>query len=214
MVENKRKSIIFLLFFIVLVVLLIWILQIVNDSVPYIDRWTRGLVETLGDSAAYQPFRFITELGSRSFLFPFVIMMAIVLWVLIKDMFAALVFAGGTLATHLLNIFIKNVVNRERPSISVAANAEGYSFPSGHAMIPMVCYGLLAYFLVKRMKLKLAILMTQVFFALVIFLIGISRYVINVHYITDVMAGFVIGFICLVGFIYFYEFVHKYWSQS
>ncbi|MGJ9459335.1 phosphatase PAP2 family protein [Oceanobacillus sp. CF4.6] len=212
--KNKRQSTILLLLSIVFVVTVGWIVQIINGSIPYIDRWTRGLVGTLDNSVFYEGFRIVTELGSRSFLFPFVIVMAVVIWVLLKNWFAALVFAGGTLATHMLNLFIKNVVDRERPSISVAANAEGYSFPSGHAMIPMVCYGLLAYFLVKKMKSKSAILMTQIILALIVFLIGISRYVINVHYLTDVMAGFVIGFICLVGFIYLYESVQKIRSQS
>ncbi|MFC4024516.1 phosphatase PAP2 family protein [Oceanobacillus longus] len=212
--KNKRQSIILILLSIVFVVTVGWIVQIINGSVPYVDRWTRELVGTLDNSVFYEGFRIVTELGSRSFLFPFVIVMAVLIWVLLKNWFAALVFAGGTLATHILNLFIKNVVDRERPSISVAANAEGYSFPSGHAMIPMVCYGLLAYFLVKKMKSKSAILTTQITLALIVFLIGISRYVINVHYLTDVMAGFVIGFICLVGFIYLYESVQKIRSQS
>ncbi|WP_067729791.1 phosphatase PAP2 family protein [Oceanobacillus damuensis] len=212
--KNKRQSIIILLFPVVFIVVAVWTIQVMNGYVPYVDQWTRELVEKLDDSAAYQVFRLITELGSRQFLFPFVIMMAFVLWLLLKNWLSALFFAGGTLSAHLLNILIKNIVDRERPSISVAVNAEGYSFPSGHAMIPMVCYGLLAYFLVKKIKSKKLTFLTQLFFAIIIFLIGISRYVINVHYLTDVVAGFLIGYICLAGFIKLYELVQKLKIQS
>ena len=123
-------------------------------------------------------------------------------------------FPGGILLTHQLNILIKSLVVRERPSISVAANAEGYSFPSGHAMISMVCYGLIAYLLVKKMKSHVLIFITQTMFVTLIFLIGISRYVIHVHYITDIVAGFALGFICLIGLIYVYERMESVLSRS
>nr|WP_280922962.1 phosphatase PAP2 family protein [Virgibacillus litoralis] len=120
-----------------------------------------------------------------------------------------MVFGVGTLTSHGLNILIKRLVERERPSILVAANAEGYSFPSGHAMISMVCYGLLAYFITKNLKSAKATFAVQFLFALLIFLIGISRYMINVHYLTDVLAGFIFGFIFLVGLIYLYELIRN-----
>ncbi|WP_010650095.1 phosphatase PAP2 family protein [Oceanobacillus massiliensis] len=212
--HDKRHRIVLLLFTIVFIVIGVWVAQIINGTLPYADRWTRGLVDSLDHSYWYQAARFITELGSRSFIIPLLLVMSIVLLILFKDWFAAFMFAGGTIAAHTLNKLIKNLVDRERPSISVAANAEGYSFPSGHAMISMVCYGLLGYFLVKRMKSSKAIMATQLFFSLLVFLIGLSRYIINVHYLTDVMAGFVIGFICLIGIIYLYEWIQKYRSRS
>ena len=207
--KNRRSIILSLLFFVILALTGLWIVQIVSGYVPYVDRWTRELVEVLNNSIVYDFLHFVTKFGSGSFLIPFVIIMAIVIWFLLKNSLAAFVFAGGTLATHVFNILIKNMVDRKRPSISIAADAEGYSFPSGHAMISLVCYGMLAYFLGKGMKSTKTLLFMQIIIALLIFLIGISRYVINVHYLTDVVAGFGFGFICLVGFIYLYEYLRK-----
>lgn len=209
---RKRYSIILILF--ALVIIGIWVMKILRGELPYVDQWTRALVERFDDTYVYTVFRWITELGSSSFLVPFTIVMAIVLWGMLRDYLTALIFAGGTLASHLLNILIKVLVERERPSISAAANAEGHSFPSGHAMISMVCYGLLAYFIVKKWRSAKAKFLTRLFFALLIFLIGLSRFFINVHYLTDIMAGFFFGFLCLKGLIYLYEFIQWRRTQS
>lgn len=212
--SRKRYSIIIFLFALILLIIGIWIVKIINGKIPYIDQWTRALVEQYDDTYVYTVFRWITELGSSSFLVPFVAVMAIILGWMLRDYLPALIFTGGTLTSYLLNMLIKVLVERERPSISVAANAEGHSFPSGHAMISMVCYGLLAYFIAKKWRSAKAIFLTQLFFALLIFLIGISRFFINVHYLTDIMAGFFFGFLCLIGLIYLYEFIHRRRSQS
>jgi membrane-associated phospholipid phosphatase len=210
----KNRKFMILLCLLILALTGLWVILIVNGYVPYIDRWTRELIGILDNSIIYDVFQFLTKLGSGTFLTPFVIVMAIVIGVLLKNWFAAFVFASGTLMTHVLNILIKQMVDRERPSISVALDAEGYSFPSGHAMISIVCYGLLVYFLGEKMRSTKAILVTQIIFALLIFLIGISRYIINVHYLTDVLAGFGVGFLCLIGFIYLYELLQKNSSTS
>lgn len=211
--KRNKKTILFL-FFLMGAVIGIWFFQIMNDRMPYADKFTRGLVGQLENSLLYNPFRMMTNLGSDFFLYPFVIIAAIVLFIWFKHWLPAVIFAGGTLASHFVNVFIKRIVTRERPSISVEANAEGYSFPSGHAMVSIVCYGLLAYFITKKLKSKAAKLFVQILFSLLIFLIGISRYVINVHYLTDIIAGFFFGSLLLLCSIYLYERINSKRSPS
>lgn len=73
-----------------------------------------------------------------------------------------------------------------------------YSFPSGHATVTMAYYGLLFYLLmmfVERSVVKLAI----AFFAfLFIGFMGFSRVYLGVHYLSDVISGFGIGFVWLL----------------
>lgn len=183
--------------------------MIMTGEVPYIDKWTRSFVELVADSNTYIIARWVTELGSESFLIPFTIIMGLILTIVFRDWMSALLFAGGTLMSHLLNMWIKVLVGRERPSIFIEANAEGFSFPSGHSMIPMVCYGFLMYVLVKKISSTTIKIMIQAGFSLLIFLIGISRYIINVHYLTDIIAGFMFGFLILLGLIYVYEYSQK-----
>ncbi|WP_240510188.1 phosphatase PAP2 family protein [Virgibacillus profundi] len=211
-----KKQYYIILFLLALVLFMIgtWIVKIVSGGVPFVDQWTRDLVEKLDDTYIYTGFRWVTNLGSEPFMVPFTVIAALILWWMFRSWLPALIFAGGTLGSHLLNKLIKALVDRERPSILVSANAEGHSFPSGHAMISMVCYGLLAYFIAKKLTSTKSKLLVQFLLALLIFLIGISRYVINVHYLTDVVAGFIIGFLCLVGLIYLYEWLHKRRTQS
>ena len=72
----------------------------------------------------------------------------------------------------------------------------GWSFPSGHAFGAMVFYGMLAYVLLRlsprfhRAIIAAAILLTGV--------IGISRILLQVHYFSDVMAGYAAGAAWLV----------------
>ncbi|RYG72901.1 phosphatase PAP2 family protein [Lentibacillus lipolyticus] len=183
----------------------IWVVRILSGQPLYVDQLTRGYVEEVAGTDVYTIFRWITELGSGTFLTPFTIVAAVVLWRVLRDWLPATVFALGTLVSHGLNIVMKELVERERPSIFIAANAEGYSFPSGHAMIPMVCYGFLAYLISKQLRSDKQAVLLQWALALLIFLIGISRYVINVHYLTDVLAGFIFGFIFLIILIRVYE---------
>ncbi|WP_246202555.1 phosphatase PAP2 family protein [Virgibacillus doumboii] len=212
--RNRRNNTILFSLALVMIIIGIWIVRIAAGQVVYIDRWTRELVEKLDNSNVYTFFRWTTELGSDTFLVPFTIVLALILWWVFRDWLPGFVFGLGTLASHGLNILIKELVERERPSIFLAANAEGYSFPSGHAMVSMVCYGLLSYFLTKKIKSDKATVAVQFLFAMLIFLIGISRYIINVHYLTDVLAGFIFGFIFLVCLIYFYEYMRKFRMES
>ncbi|MBU8566919.1 phosphatase PAP2 family protein [Virgibacillus pantothenticus] len=205
--KNRTSYLYGLIFMVGIVLTLLWMYKLMNQTVPYVDQWTRDLVSRLDNTEVYTMFRWITELGSSTFTIPFVIVMAIVFWWLYRNMLPALIFSLGTLFTHYFNVAIKQLVERERPSILIAANAEGHSFPSGHAMISMVCYGLVAFFLSKRLKGAKKKQLVQVFFAGLIVLIGMSRYIINVHYLTDVLAGFFIGFLCLFGFIRLYQWL-------
>lgn len=206
---KQHKNILISLSIIVLIVMGIWVMQLLQGNLPYVDRGTILLVPWFVDSFLYEPFSLVTNLGSSFFLYPFVAIVTILLFIWFRHWMPALFFGGGTYLTHKLNYLIKHLVERERPSISVSLNAEGYSFPSGHAMVSIFCYGMLAYFITKKLKSKRAILTVQISFSILIFLIGISRYFINVHYLTDVLAGFFFGFFILLGSIYLYEFLQR-----
>jgi membrane-associated phospholipid phosphatase len=194
-----------LLSIIILLTISVWVYQIMNGYVPFVDQWVIKLAEGYADTPLYSFAFAITHLGSRQFLIPFVLISSVVLLLIYKHWLPSLIFAGGTLFSHFINGLLKGIIQRDRPSIIVEANAVGESFPSGHAMVSMVCYGLLAYFIARKVKVHSLSLIIQIILSLLVFLIGISRFIINAHYLTDVLAGFVIGFIFLVGYIYLYE---------
>ncbi|MFD1065739.1 phosphatase PAP2 family protein [Oceanobacillus locisalsi] len=200
--KNKSAAILSCVWMVAFLLSIFWVIQIKRDILPYLDQWTGEIVPLVHGSATYQFFRVITEMGSSHVLIPIAIAAAVFFIFLYKHWYPALLLLAGSLFAHFFNVFIKQLVARERPSISVALNAEGFSFPSGHSMISMVCYGLMAYFLCKKIRSGKLKWIVQLLFGTLVCLIGISRFFINVHYITDVIAGFTIGFAILYAYIY------------
>lgn len=94
----------------------------------------------------------------------------------------------------LLNLALKNIFQRTRPAIPGAYMVEtGFSFPSGHSMISLVFYGIIAYLAlsyVKSKKWKTFIISGALVMCA---LIGFSRLYLGVHFITDVLAGWAAG---------------------
>lgn len=99
----------------------------------------------------------------------------------------------------LVDSAVKIAVNRPRPIVEEPlAHAFGKSFPSGHAMSSVVTYGaLLIVFLpiVPRAWRWLAITLTT----LLLLGIGLSRLVLGVHFVSDVLGGWVLGAAWLCG---------------
>jgi membrane-associated phospholipid phosphatase len=109
-------------------------------------------------------------------------------WLHVGTWLAAL--AGGA----VLNQLLKELFARPRPSFADPLLYEtSYSFPSGHAMLSLVVYGVLAYFAVLILQTWRA--RTAVVFgvALLVVLIGVSRMYLGAHYFSDVVAGFAVG---------------------
>ncbi len=93
---------------------------------------------------------------------------------------------------------LKIFFSRPRPLDPVYEAARGFSFPSGHSMSAMTFYGLLIYIVYDKVENR-AIRWTLIcLLSLFIILIGFSRIYLRVHYASDVLAGFALGFIWLV----------------
>ncbi len=93
----------------------------------------------------------------------------------------------------LFNQLLKTHFQRARPATALLPQL-GLSFPSGHAMIGMALYGCLAWLLWRhgRHPAWAALL---VLWAV---LIGLTRIYLQVHYATDVLAGFAAGLLWLI----------------
>ena len=111
-------------------------------------------------------------------------------------------FAGIALISKIINVIIKNTVKRPRPDVLFRLSFEsGYSFPSAHTMVATCFYGFIIYLILNQVKNKKIKNISTLLLSLLIFLIGISRIYLGVHYVTDVIAGFIFGIIVLVLFI-------------
>lgn len=98
-----------------------------------------------------------------------------------------------TLGGGLLDSVVKVAVNRPRPSlVDPVATAHGKSFPSGHAMSSTIVYGALLLVFLPVVAQRLRPVLVGAGAALVA-AIGFSRLALGVHYISDVLGGYVLG---------------------
>jgi undecaprenyl-diphosphatase len=109
-------------------------------------------------------------------------------WLRLGVWVAALV--GG----EILDLLLKTWFARPRPQFAdPLAVALYYSFPSGHATMSLITYGLLAYFLFIGLRHAYLRVPTVAGLILLILFIGFSRLYLGVHYASDVLAGFAVG---------------------
>jgi len=107
-------------------------------------------------------------------------------------------------ASDLLKLWFE----RSRPIGEALTAAAGYSFPSGHAMVSTAFYGFMAFLLLNHNQNRWTG-WAAVGLCMLIFLIGFSRIYLNVHYTSDVLAGFLFGFICLISSIEGFQFIKR-----
>ncbi len=97
----------------------------------------------------------------------------------------------------LLNPLLKRIFERVRPLHDHGlVDAPGWSFPSGHASGAMVAYGMLAYLAVVTLPPRWQ-MPAGMAAAAVIYTVGCSRVILQVHYASDVLAGYASGFVWL-----------------
>lgn len=93
--------------------------------------------------------------------------------------------------------FSSHFFNRPRPVYPVPVWHQMIhpGFPSGHSISAVMCYGLLAYLLAPKMASRFWKAVVIVAAVVIILFIGFSRIFVGDHYLTDVLAGYAIGFI-------------------
>jgi membrane-associated phospholipid phosphatase len=104
----------------------------------------------------------------------------------------ATIFAITIIITAILIKLSKAIFQRARPTNALVQELT-QSFPSGHATMAVVFFGLIAYLFAKK-KYKPATAATT----LIILIIAFTRIYLNVHWLTDVIAGLTLGTAILI----------------
>lgn len=142
--------------------------------------------------------QFFTFLGTHTFLIPANILLVLYFLFINKHRWYSIKVPVVALSSLLLMFSLKFVFHRNRPLTPLMKEAMGFSFPSGHALISSTFYGLLIYIVWQNVKNKFLKWLLMIIFLLLIFLIGLSRVYLRVHYASDVIAGFCIGIMWLL----------------
>lgn len=163
-----------------------------GETLGRLDTMVSRAIGQTVSPATVHAFALITHLGDPRTLTALCVVVAIVL-VARHERALALGWVVAIAGNAILNFTLKGVFERVRPLHDQAiAHADGYSFPSGHTSGSVVAYGMLAYVLIRTTPraFHLPALIAGVAIA---FVTGCSRVFLQVHYPSDVVAGFASG---------------------
>jgi membrane-associated phospholipid phosphatase len=152
----------------------------------------------------------LTFLGTHNFLIPANLLLIAYFLFIRKHKWYSIKVPAIALTSLGLMFGLKYFFGRPRPDVPLLFEAEGMSFPSGHALFSITFYGLIIYLIYKGVKnapLRWGLISLLVILML---LIGFSRVYLRVHYATDVIAGFAVGFMWLAFAIWLLNRMERY----
>jgi len=144
-------------------------------------------------------FQIITDTGDEVF---YIIVIA-VFFIAYDKKFAKNLLFSLIISTYINN-FLKDVFQDPRPRTNIDPTSEtgyiadGYGFPSGHSQSSVAVYGYAAY----HFKDKSKPFVIPIILSIYIFLIALSRIILGVHDLQDIIGGLLFGICVLIPFIY------------
>lgn len=140
-------------------------------------------------------FLTVSFFGNWLFIVPVILIILLVLFIKKKkDYIFPFIFTVA--GAEIVTFFAKIIFHRPRPLAAMVFEPD-FSFPSGHATIAVAFYGYLAYILINLVnkRYKYPIIIAAI---LIASLIGYSRLFLQVHYPSDVLAGYFVGAVFLI----------------
>ncbi len=155
-------------------------------------------------------FKVITYLGE-----PVVFIFIIAILFLIYNKKYAKRLAYSLLFSYYLNGLFKEFFKDPRPSTNLNPAEDygyvepSYGFPSGHSQTAVSFWGYVSYEFKDRYVYR-KIQIVPVIMSILIFLIAISRIIIGVHDLQDIMGGLLLG----VGFLLLFIYIEPYSTEQ
>ncbi|GGH75734.1 undecaprenyl-diphosphatase [Pullulanibacillus pueri] len=143
-------------------------------------------------------FTVITYIGSIDVSLPLTLLLSFY-YALRKHYGMILLLFYNLESVRIVNGLLKNYYKVPRPTLTHLVHAGSYSFPSGHSMNSLAFFGFLTFLLsvnLKRKGRRTGVIWTSS--CLLIFLIGLSRVYLGVHFPMDIIGGYLAGLACLM----------------
>lgn len=149
--------------------------------------------------ASTTALRWLTHLGGSTLLIPAMAVVGLVIAYRHRRLGHARWAALGFLVTVGVGIVIVNnslkwLVDRDRPTVTHLASAGGSSFPSGHSAAAAACWAGLTLVGSRRLRRGLRRCAAAAAAAIAA-AVAASRVLLGVHWLTDVIAGVVVGWV-------------------
>lgn len=200
-----KSKIIYLLFFIASVLFAYFLFAVKNGKPLAFDQYVSHFFIQLFEGSNHIIFKGLNIAGSAMGIVIIALLTLTVMWMKKRDYTGMAVFAFAIAFGALLNNWLKELIGRPRPDIEHLVSVSSLSFPSGHAMNNMIVLLLVAYFIISALKSRSRKWLVSIVVAIYIFMMGVSRIVLQVHYPSDVVAGLSLGFIWGSIWLFIYE---------
>lgn len=192
--RNTNEKVLWLAFSFFIVGFLFLATLVGNGGSAFLDDWGLHLAREVEGTSFLVVLEWVSFLASKSAILAISLLTMFLLILLKRDFIGAVTMFLLVMGGNGVNKLVKEWIGRERPALEV----EGFSFPSGHVMIGLIMYGFIVYFLLQVVSSSLkrnVLLMSTMFIML---LVGMSRFMLGEHFVTDVLAGYFLGGAMLV----------------
>jgi membrane protein DedA with SNARE-associated domain/membrane-associated phospholipid phosphatase len=167
------------------------------DPIVALDTRIENLLYAFRDPLLVKVFLWITLLAKAKIVLCVALSLVFLFFLWNKREFVIPLIVVLT-GSGMFNLLGKVAFHRQRPSgVSVYAETS-FSFPSGHAVISAALYGFAVYFLWRlaaTWRTRLNILFAGLF---LVAAIGFSRLYLGVHFLSDVLGGYLLGLLWLI----------------
>jgi undecaprenyl-diphosphatase len=162
--------------------------EMLQGDTQHFDQIIREWVHRYASPGMTSAMNAISLLGYNILIVELAIALAIFAWLRWRR--ALLWLAVAMTGSLVLDLTLKYIYHRTRPTAYFGMAPHSYSFPSGHALCSFCFYGVVAGLLSARIKSLALQMVIWCLAAALVIAIGVSRIYLGVHYPSDVVAGY------------------------
>jgi len=170
-------------------------MQLINSLFGGVDQPIINFFLASRVSLGIKLFSAVSWLGEWTLIVPLTFAVVALFWLKNKKAYV-IPFLTAVLGGEISGQFLKFIIQRPRPLDGLEAE-NTFSFPSGHALIAVTFYGFLIYYFWRTAKSQAQKYLSLLLGIILILIIGFSRLYLGVHYFSDVIASYLLGFIWL-----------------
>jgi membrane-associated phospholipid phosphatase len=171
-----------------------------------VDRWFSTEVQEHGNTFFDAFMKGVSFVGYAQYSMPMAVLVSLIFF--LSKMKKEAVFVLLTLLSGLVSSLVKFLVNRPRPTkdlVKLLEATKEQSFPSGHVLFYTVFFGFLCFLMFRLKQIPKPLrLLVGTFCLLMVTLVSISRIYLGAHWLTDVIGGYLLGYIILYALVYIY----------